>query len=65
MEIILNLTDREVTLLRNSTSNLGTTEKDCISLQLKIANAILDAFNVELNDIGIPILPAQILHGKQ
>jgi len=38
----LDLTKEEVELLRNSTSDLGIVDKDCISLQLKIANAILN-----------------------
>lgn len=41
-KIVLILTDREIELLRNSTSDLGIEDKDSISLQLKIANAILD-----------------------
>lgn len=40
MIIKLNLTIREIQLLRNSTSDLGIGEG--ASLQLKIANAILD-----------------------
>ena len=42
IEIALKLTDREIELLRNSTSDLGLEDKDCLSLQMKIANAILD-----------------------
>jgi len=42
-EIVLKLTDREIELLRNSTSDLGLKDKDCLSLQIKIANALLDA----------------------
>ncbi len=42
-KIVLNLTGREIELLRNSTSDLGTSDREAISLQLKIANAILDA----------------------
>ncbi len=57
MKIVMNLTDREVELLRNSTSDLELTEKDCISLQLKIANAILDATHVDRNELGIPVIP--------
>lgn len=40
--IVLKLTDREIELLRNSTSDLGTDDKECVGLLLKIANAILD-----------------------
>jgi len=43
MKITLDLTDRQVELLRNSTSDLGTTDLDCVNLQLQIASAILDA----------------------
>jgi len=42
-EIKLSLTEKEIELLRNSTSDLGTIDRECVSLQLKIANAILDA----------------------
>lgn len=41
-KIVLILTDREIELLRNSTSDLGIEDKDCIRLQVKIVNAILD-----------------------
>lgn len=41
--ITLTLTDEEIKLLRNSTSDLGEKDKPCVSLNLKIANAILDA----------------------
>jgi len=41
--LMLFLTKEEITLLRSSTSELGTTDKGCVSLQLKIVNAILDA----------------------
>lgn len=46
MEIItitLNLTPKEIKLLRNCISDLGVNDKDCISLQLKIADAIIEA----------------------
>lgn len=43
MKIKLDLTEREMELLRNSTSELGTTDRDCISLQLKIISSIFDA----------------------
>lgn len=43
MKLVLELTNREVELLRNSTSDLGTNDVDCTRLQLKIADAILDA----------------------
>ena len=42
----LELTNKEVEYLRNSTSDLGTNDKDAVSLQLKIANAILDAKSI-------------------
>jgi hypothetical protein len=42
-EIVLKLTDREIQLLRNLTSDLGLKDKDCLILQMKIANALLDA----------------------
>ncbi len=41
-ELVLKLNDREIELLRNSTSDLGLSEPFSISLQLKIANSILD-----------------------
>ena len=41
MKITLDLTQREIELLRNSTSDLGTKDIDGVNLQLKIANAIL------------------------
>ena len=53
VHIVLDLTDEESALLRNSTSDLGTNDKDCISLQLKIANALLDAREVQA---GSPFL---------
>lgn len=40
--LTLDLTDKEIEYLRNSTSNLGFTDITAINLQLKIANAILD-----------------------
>ena len=43
LEIKLNLTEKEIELLRNCISDLGVTDKDCFFLQLKIANAILDS----------------------
>ena len=43
MRLILDLTEREVELLRSSTSKLGVGEVDASRLQLKIVNAILDA----------------------
>lgn len=43
INLILSLTQREIELLRQSTSVFGIEDKNCISLQLKIANAILDA----------------------
>lgn len=42
MKITLDLTPREIELLRSSTSDLGISDKDCVTLRLKIANAILD-----------------------
>lgn len=42
-EITLKLSDREIELLRNSTSSLGIDDAANVSLQLKIANALLDA----------------------
>lgn len=41
--LILNLTDAEIALLRESVSRLGIIDKGCVTLQLKIANAILDS----------------------
>lgn len=41
MKIVLELTDREIELLRNSISDYGDNNE--VSLHLKIANAILDA----------------------
>ena len=38
-----NLTAQQIALLRNATSDLGLDDKDCIRLQLAIANALLDA----------------------
>ena len=38
-----NLTAKQIALLRNATSDLGLDDKDCIRLQLAIANALLDA----------------------
>lgn len=43
MKLTLELTDREVELMRNCLSDLGINDGDCVSLQLKVANAILDA----------------------
>lgn len=39
----LVLTDREIELLRNSTSDLGDKELPCVTLRLKIAESILEA----------------------
>lgn len=39
----LSLTEREIELLRNSTSDLGNGESAAVSLQLKIANAIINS----------------------
>lgn len=41
--LTLNLTDREIELLRNSTSDLQDCEPSATSLLLKIANSILDS----------------------
>jgi len=41
--ISLDLSEREIELLRNSVSDLGIEDNDCLRLQLKIADAILDA----------------------
>lgn len=41
--LILELTDREIELLQNSTSDLGTRDTDCFTLQCKIASAIANA----------------------
>ncbi len=43
MKLELELSKDEVSLLRNCISDLGTKDKNCLSLQLKIANAILDS----------------------
>jgi hypothetical protein len=43
MQITLDLTDREVQYLRNAVTDLGIRDNECVSLQLKVANAILDA----------------------
>lgn len=50
MKLVLDLTDREVELLRNSTSDLGTNDVNCTRLQLKIASAILDASPTKMPD---------------
>ena len=42
-KISLDLSEREIELLRNSVSDLGIEDMDCLRLQLKIADAILDA----------------------
>lgn len=42
-KLTIYLTDEEIALLRNSTSDLGVKHLECVSLQLKIANSILDA----------------------
>lgn len=41
--LTLDLTDKEIEYLRNSTSDLGTEDKIAVTLQLKIVNAILDS----------------------
>lgn len=38
----LVLTDQEIKFLRKATSNLGMEDKDALTLQLKIANALLE-----------------------
>jgi len=43
----LSLTKDEVKLLRGVVSDLGVQESDCVSLQLKIADAILDSLDGE------------------
>jgi len=57
----LILTPREVELLRNSTSDLGMSDSNCLSLQLKIANAILETDFPEnknkkyiIREMGVP-----------
>lgn len=40
--IQIELSDNEISILRNCTTKLGTNNRLCVSLQLKIANAILD-----------------------
>lgn len=47
MKITLDLTKKEIEYLRNSTSDLGKTDPVSVSLQLKIANAILDAKEID------------------
>jgi len=42
-------TEKEISYLRNSTSDLGESDIVAVSLQLKIANAILDSdFNEKI-----------------
>ena len=41
--ISLSLTKEEIEYLRNSTSDLGYTDPISVSLQLKIANSLLDS----------------------
>jgi hypothetical protein len=41
-ELKISLTEKEIELMRNCLSDLGTSDKDCVSLQLKTTNAILD-----------------------
>ncbi len=40
--IQVDLSDHEISLLRNCLSDLGIDNRYCVRLQLKIANAILD-----------------------
>lgn len=49
--ITLTLSPREIDLLRNCTSDLGQAEVERISLQLKIANALLDSQTSIVNPI--------------
>ena len=52
MKLTLELTPKQVALLRNSTSDLGKNDKNCVVVQLKIAEAILDAAtNEELEEM--------------
>lgn len=48
--IVMRLTEKEIAYLRNSTSDLGESDAVAVSLQLKIANAILDSgFNESIS----------------
>lgn len=40
--LTIKLTEKEIELLRNSVSDLGMNDINCVSLQLKVADAILD-----------------------
>ena len=40
--VVLNLTKKQLNLLRNAASDLGTKDCDCVHIQLQIANALLD-----------------------
>lgn len=53
IDLKISLTQKQVNLLRNCVSNLGTEDRDCVRLQLVIANAILDA-NQAWSKIGLP-----------
>jgi hypothetical protein len=48
----LNLTGKQIALLRNATSDLGVLNEGCADLQLRIANAILDLPENIRNDEG-------------
>jgi hypothetical protein len=48
MKIEVDLTDKEIQLLRGCISDLGCKDRDCVGLQLKIANAVLDATDPKL-----------------
>jgi hypothetical protein len=49
-DLKISLTEKEIELMRNCLSDLGTSDKDCVSLQLKTTNAILDTdYNQDKN----------------
>jgi hypothetical protein len=47
-KITMSLSKEEIRLLRNVVSDLGTSHLECVSLQLKIESAILDALIMDL-----------------
>jgi hypothetical protein len=50
--ILLKLTPEEKTLLRSTVTKLGTKDRVSVSLQLKIANAILESdSDVDTNEV--------------
>lgn len=51
-DVSLSLTHIEIELLRNSTSDLGVTDTECVRLHLKIANSLLDSGYLSFNHKG-------------